>query len=76
MAVPREMAGGYGRDGRGFEKGSKGSWRYEVAKGELVGVLEEMVGFLGEIMWVPGEKRCFLEAWGSMRDIWIMGKTL
>jgi len=45
VAVPREMAGGYGRDGGGFKKDVKGSWRDEVASGEIVGVLEEMVGF-------------------------------
>ena len=60
----------------GFKKDGKGSWRDEVASGGILEALEEMVGFLGEMMWVPGEMRCFLEAWGAMRDIWIMGKTL
>jgi len=40
-----------------------------VAPGGIVGVLEFMVGFLGEIMWVPGEMRCFMETWGVLRDL-------
>jgi len=65
-----------GRDGGVFKKNGKGSRRDEVALRQIAEVLEEMVGFLGEMMWVPGEMMCFLEAWGVLREIWIMGKDI